>query len=473
MRQLPGTAPVLPPPPATLHLVGIGGIGMSGLARILAARGYRVSGSDAVDSPVVQALRAEGFPVTVGHDPANLGDPDLVVVTAAAPESNPEVAAARARGIPIIKRAALLGRLCDERVCLAVAGTHGKSTTSGMLALALVHAGEDPSFAVGAVLKELGTNARPGAGPLFVAEADEYDYSFLWLHPDVAVVTNIEHDHPDLFPSRESVLEAFTRFVRGMRPGGTLVVSADDPGCRDLLTRLGDRRPRVVTFGSDPNADWSIVRDEETGSGDLVRAPGGRTLRLRLVVPGWHNRLNALAALAAGEAAGVAPERLLPGLAAFGGVGRRFEVRGQARGVTVVDDYAHHPTEIRATIEAARERYPAARLWAVFQPHTYSRTREMLDDFAAALSLADYVVLAPIYAARETDDLGVSSADIAGRMAGRPVVVVESPAAAGEVVAADAEAGDVVLILGAGDIWKAGERLLGLLGAGEQGIGGT
>ncbi|MDI3339178.1 MAG: UDP-N-acetylmuramate--L-alanine ligase [Sphaerobacter sp.] len=456
----PGPVPTLPPPPATIHLVGIGGIGMSGLARILAARGYRVQGSDAADSPVVSALRAEGVPVTIGHDAANLGAPDLVVVTAAAPETNPEVAAARARGIPVLKRAALLGQLCDERVCLAVAGTHGKSTTSGMLALALLHAGEDPSFAVGAVLKEVGTNAQPGHGPHFVVEADEYDYSFLWLHPHVAVVTNIEHDHPDLFPTREAVLAAFARFVANIRPGGTLVLSADDPGCRDLLARLGTSGPQVITFGADPAADWSLAAAADSGGGHLVRAPDGRRLHLHLRVPGWHNRLNALAALAAGAAAGIDPARLLPGLAAFTGVGRRFELRGQARGVTVVDDYAHHPTEIRATIAAARERYPGARIWAVFQPHTYSRTRQLLDDFAAALGLADRVVLTAIYPARETDDLGVSSDDIARRITGRPAAVVATPAAAGALVAAEAAPGDVVLVLGAGDIWRASEELL-------------
>lgn len=453
--------PRLPPSPATIHLVGIGGIGMSGLARILRARGYRVTGSDAVDSPVVDGLRQEGFAVAIGHDAAAIGNADLVVMTAAARESNPEVVAARLRGIPVIKRAALLGLLCDERECLAVAGTHGKSTTSGMLALALERAGEDPSFAVGAVVSQLGTNARPGSGRVFVAEADEYDYSFLWLRPSVAVITNIEHDHPDLFPTRESIEAAFGMFVERMRPGGTLVASADDAGCRRLVERLGAPAPRVITFGAGPTADWRV---EQVGDEALVRAPGHPPMALALRVPGWHNRVNAVAALAAGAAIGIDPERLLGGLTEFTGVGRRFEERGQVAGVTVIDDYAHHPTEIRATIEAARERYPGRRLWVVFQPHTYTRTKQLLGDFAAALRLADRVVLTAIYAARETDDLGVSSADIARLVAGPPVEPIATPAEAGLVVARDAAAGDVVLVLGAGDIWKAGETLMTALG---------
>ncbi|HET9014206.1 MAG TPA: UDP-N-acetylmuramate--L-alanine ligase [Thermomicrobiaceae bacterium] len=462
----------LPPPPATVHLIGIGGIGMSGLARILAARGYVVTGSDAAESPVVQALRDEGFLVAIGHDPMNLGAPQLVVATAAARSENPELAAARSRGLPVVKRAVLLGRLCDERDCIAVAGTHGKSTTCGMLALALVRAGLDPSFAVGAVVSQLGTNARPGQGAIFVAEADEYDYSFLSLHPSVAIVTNVEHDHPDLFPTPEAVDDAFARFAAQLRPDGTLVVSADDPGCRRLVARLGATAPRVVTFGTAPDANWRLRRapSEDGGPGDtLVRAPGGDEHPLDLRVPGWHNRLNAVAALAGGVAAGLSVEQLLPGITEFAGVGRRFEERGRVAGVTVIDDYAHHPTEIAVNIAAARERYPGARLWAVFQPHTYSRTRLLLDRFAEALSGADRVVLAAIYAARETDDLGVSSADVASRITGPPVDLVGSADEAGERVASAAQVGDVVLVLGAGDIWKASETLLRSLAARDTG----
>lgn len=466
-NQVPSRLPALP---AMVYLIGIGGIGMSGLARILAARGYQIGGSDAADSPVVAGLRAEGFNVTIGHEAANLtcgGRPDLVVMTAAAREENPEVAAARALGIPVIKRAALLGLLCDERTCVAVAGTHGKSTTSGMLALALSRAGQDPSFAVGAEVRQLGTNARPGTGPVFIAEADEYDYSFLQLHPSVAVVLNIEYDHPDLFPSQEAVQNAFWRFVTGIRPGGSLILSSDDPGCRRLRQRLRTEQPvadlHVVSFGVDPSADWRV--EIGVDSADIVHTPDGRALPLRLRVPGRHNRLNAAATLAAGAALGIAPNDLLPGLEEFGGVGRRFETRGEAGGVTVIDDYAHHPTELRANLEAARGRFPGARLWAIFQPHTYTRTKALLDDFAAALSLADQVVLTAIYPARETDDLGVRSDDIAARITGAEgrVRVVGTPQEAGALVASIVRAGDVVLVFGAGDIWKASEVILGSL----------
>lgn len=451
----------LPPPPATIHMVGIGGIGMSGLARMLARSGYRITGSDVLDSPLLAELRAEGIAAYTGHAAEQLGTPALVITTRAAIRpDNPELLAAQERGIPIVKRGAVLGLLCNERVCVAVAGTHGKSTTCGMLALALERAGEAPSFAVGAVVRQLGSNARLGAGPIFVAEADEFDYSFLWLSPDVAVINSIEPDHPDIFPTFEAVEEAFDRFAQRIRPGGTLVISADDPGCRALVSR----RPwpegtGIVTFGLSEHADWRI---ERVAGRDHFHGPQG-TVRLRLAVPGIHNRRNAAAALAAGAALGIAPARLAAGLEEFTGVGRRFERRGEAGGVTVIDDYAHHPTEIRVNIVAARERYPAARVVALFQPHTFSRTRQLLDEFAQALSLADEVVLAPIYAAREQDDLGVSSADIAARVAGPCVALADSVEEAGRLGAELARPGDVLLVLGAGDIPRAGEIALRLL----------
>lgn len=446
----------LPPPPATIHFVGIGGIGMSGLARIITARGYQVTGSDASDSPSLAALRDDGFTVTIGHSADGLGSPAMVVTTAAAPDTNPELVAARERGIPIVKRATLLGLLCNDQVCIAVAGTHGKSTTSGMLAFALDHAGVNPSFAVGARVNQLGANAGAGRSEVFVAEADEYDYSFLWLRPAVGIITNIEFDHPDIFPTLAAVEDAFLQFAERIRTGGTLVISADDPGCQRLTTRL--QSPIIkTTFGFHPDADWRIV---ETDGVSGIRTPGGPVIPLHLQVPGRHNLLNAAAAMAACAAIGITPPRLRPGLEAFTGVGRRFEVRGEIDGVPIIDDYAHHPTEIHSTIAAARERYPGARLWVLFQPHTYSRTKQLLDDFAAALGDADRVVLTSIYPARETDDLGISSFDIASRITGVPVEVVDGPEQAAHVVSTAATAGDVVLVLGAGDIWKASDVLL-------------
>ena len=445
----------LPEPPARVHMVGIGGVGVSGLARMLARRGYAVTGSDLNDSPTVRELRSEGIPVAVGHAAENVIGADLVVVTAALRQDNPELVEAGRRGIRVVKRAALLGLLANPALCLAVAGSHGKSTTSGMAALALDRAGLEPSFAVGATVRELGTNARLGDGPHFVVEADEYDYSFLWLRPRVAIVTNIEHDHPDIFADFDAVLSAFERFAAGVAEGGTLVLSAEDAGSRALRERLDaagyDRR--IVTFG-ESEADWILARDSGRTS---VHGPGGQVFELRLAVPGRHNLQNALAVLAAADGLGVDARRLVAGLETFGGVSRRFEIlRDDA--VTIISDYAHHPTEIAATIAAARERYPGRRIVAIFQPHTYSRTRALLDDFAVALDAADAVVLAEIYRARETDSLGVSSADIAKRMRTRPVVV-DGVSDAARAAGAMRQEGDVLLVMGAGDIYEAAEAL--------------
>jgi UDP-N-acetylmuramate--alanine ligase len=447
---------VLPPAPATVHMVGIGGIGVSGLARILAARGYTVTGSDLHDSPTLDDLRRDAITVWIGHSAEQVGDAALVVATAAAPPQNSELVEARRRGIPIIKRAALLGELSAMGRCLAVAGSHGKSTTSGMLAYVLDRAGLDPSFAVGAVVNQLGVNARPGAGDLFVVEADEYDYSFLQLSPDIAIVTNIEHDHPDLFPDLAAVERAFASFASRARSGGCLILSADDPACIRLGAAQAEAGTRVVTVGRDPRAGWHL-RDD-AGEPTVVR-PDGTRIDLALSVAGAHNRMNAAMVLAALDEIGVNSVVSLEALREFTGVGRRFELRGTPGGVTVIDDYAHHPTEIAATIAAARERYPDARVWAVFQPHTYSRTRELLCQFARALDLADRVVLVEIYPARETDTLGVSSGSIAEQMTS-PAPVVSTPLDAAREVAAEGRSGDVVLVLGAGDVWMASPVLI-------------
>lgn len=445
----------LPDPPAHVHMVGIGGVGVSGLARMLVRRGYSVSGSDINDSPIVRDLRAEGIPVAIGHAAENVGDADLVVITAALKPDNPELVEAERHGIHVVKRAAVLGLLANPAVCLAVAGSHGKSTTSGMAALALDRAGVQPSFAVGATVRELGTNARLSGGQHIVVEADEYDYSFLWLRPRVAIITNIEHDHPDIFADLDQILDAFARFADGIAPNGTLVLSAEDEGCRALLKRI-DRdafAPRIVTFGESVG-DWRLNTGADVST---AVSPSGQVFELRLSVPGRHNLLNALAVLASAEGLGLEPDALLAGLAEFGGVSRRFEVCRDDE-IAVVSDYAHHPTEIAATIAAARERFPDRRIVAVFQPHTYSRTRALLDEFAHALDAADQVVLADIYRAREVDSLGVSSGDIAARMTAA-VQVASDPAESAQVVREMLRSGDVVLVMGAGDIYLAAETL--------------
>ena len=295
---------VLPPAGAQIHIIGIGGIGTSALARVLALWGYRVTGSDAAASPITAALAREGIEVTIGHDAATIVGAALVVYSAAVRDDNPELAAARAAGIATLKRAALLGLIANARRGLAVAGTHGKSTTSAMLAKICIDAGRDPSFFVGAILQDFGTNARPGGGDLVVVEADEYDRSFLQLFPEVAIVTTLEHDHPDIYPTFGAMQEAYLAFIRQIRPGGTLVLSADDPGCvalRPLITTAAG--VTIQTYGRSERADWRLVAD---GDGDLVLHDGAAVARLRLAVPGEHNRQDALAALAVATTVGIA-----------------------------------------------------------------------------------------------------------------------------------------------------------------------
>jgi UDP-N-acetylmuramate--alanine ligase len=448
----------LPDPPARVHFVGIGGIGMSGLARIFLARGYQVSGSDAQQSAQTDSLQGIGIPVSIGHsDIARAQMADLVVATAAVSGANPEVDAARAANRPIIKRAAALGALANARTCVAVAGSHGKSTTSGMITTAMLELGLDPSYAVGAVVAASGVNASPGTGPVMIAEADEYDHSFLELTPDVAIITNVEFDHPDIFRDQADYDRAFCRFIELIRPNGTLVMSADDAGCQRLLNDPDFKWPaRIAWIGESERAGWRLL---PTGQHWRVITPDGHDVALKLQVLGKHNALNATAAMAAMAALGIDPFDATRGLAAYAGVGRRFDLKGEIAGVTVVDDYAHHPTEIRATIAAARDRYAGRRLWAMFQPHTYSRTRALLHDWPVALAGADCVGLLDIYAAREQDDLGVSSDDIAGLIAGG-ALRASTPAEMAAVLAPLLAPGDVVLTMGAGDITQLGPLLI-------------
>ena len=448
--------------PAHVHFVGVGGIGMSGLARILHAWGYAVSGSDAADSPLLAELRDEGIAVTVGHTALGAAAAaDLVVATAAARPDNPEIGAAVAAGKPVVKRARLLGALADARRGVAVAGSHGKSTTSGMIVAALRALGADPSFAIGAVIAGVGANAAPGSGEAMVVEADEYDWSFLELHPDVAVVTNVDYDHPDLFPDTDAYDAAFATFVAGMQREGTLIVAGDDPGCRRMMDRADWDPPRnVVAFGETDGADWRL---EQTDEGWRVTGPDDIAVPLTLAVPGRHNARNGAAALAALVALGYDAAASAAALETFRGVGRRFETKGEACGVLVIDDYAHHPSEIAVNLRTARERFSGRRLWAVFQPHTFSRTKALLREFADSLAGADRVMVLDVYAARETDDLGVSARDViallpAGTMDAR------DPADAAEKLAGVVEAGDVVLTLGAGSVTDVGPMLLERLG---------
>ena len=447
----------LPPLGATVHFVGIGGAGMVGLARILLAQGYRVTGSDRSDSPALLMLHDCGAAVHVGHDAAYLGDAALVVISAAVHDENVELAAARARGVPVVKRAALLGALANARRCIAVAGTHGKSTTSGMIAYILSTLGHDPLFVIGAEVRDLGTSARNGAGPLAVVEADEYDYSFLHLTPDIAVITNIEHDHPDIFPTVGAYLEAFAQFASQTRPSGTIIVSADDPHSAAILAKAAEQRT-VQTVGTAATADSQIAFTPDGAM--ALRYHGDTVGHALLTVAGEHNARNAAMAVAACAAAEVDAAAALRTVATYRGVGRRFEVVGERGGITVIDDYAHHPTEVRATLAAARARYPAQRIIVAFQPHTFSRTSLYKAEFAAALSQADRTYVTDIYAAREADPGTVHARDIAAAVARRRGHYSGDLAETVAQIVATATPGDVILTLGAGDITTVGPSVL-------------
>jgi UDP-N-acetylmuramate--alanine ligase len=469
----------LPQPGAHVHFIGIGGAGLSAIARVLMGLGYCVSGSDQVASALTAALAEEGATVYVGQRAGQVTGADLVVVSSAVPADNIELVAAQVQGIPVVGRADFLGQLTAGRVTVAVAGSHGKTTTSGMIATLLLVAGQDPAFIVGGQIAHLGTNARVGSGP-FVIEADEYDRTFLGLRPTMAVVTNVEHDHPDCYPTFDDFRAAFAAFVELMPDDGVLIVCADDPGARELGERVTAQGKAVVWYGLAEEANWRAVDVQPNAAGgcDYVALAAGRSGGLvRLRVPGIHNVVNSLAVLAVADRLGVPFTTVTQALRTFRGMGRRFEIKGVADGVTVVDDYAHHPTEIRATLAAARGNYPGRRIWAVWQPHTFSRTRTLMDDFAAAFADADHVVVTPIYAARETANLPagrVSSADVVARMDHANAHLVANLDEAVDLLVASVGSGDVVLTLGAGDGYVIGERLLERLGkrASDQGASG-
>jgi len=456
-------------PGTHLHLVGIGGIGLSAIARVLHGWGYVVSGSDRASSPLTEALAAEGITTYAGHRAAQVEGADVVVASSAILDDNPELARARDLGLPVVKREQFLGALTADRTTIAVAGTHGKTTTSAMIAWILVEAGLDPTFIVGGVLQNLQTNARAGNGPHFVIEADEYDGAFLGLAPDVAVVTTLEHDHPDCYPTFDQMRDAFLRFVGGLAPGGLLVLCGQDHQARELAEGVQGQARRVETYGLDAAWDWRAEGLQLGNNAAFeVHYQGKRLGICALQVPGLHNVLNALAALAASHAAGVDFGAAAAALTRFRGTERRFEVKGQVAGITVVDDYAHHPTEIRATLAAARLKYPGRSLWAVFQPHTYSRTEALLDDFAGAFGDAEHVLVTGIYAAREAEMPGISGAGVVARMEHPDARYVEALETATQVLLDGVRPGDVVITMGAGDGYQVGEWLLAELEKREE-----
>ena len=445
------------------HIVGIGGMGMSAVARLLMARGDTVSGSDKGDWPLAAALAVDGATVATAFAPKNVAGADVVVRSSAYGDANPEIAAARAAGIPVWKREDAWRELARGKRVLAVAGTHGKSTTTALAWTALRSGGLDPSLICGAVLRDLGTNAYAGRGDILVIEADEYDRAFLSLEPEIAIVTNIEHDHIDVFPTLGDVKQAFARFAAGIVRGGWLVACIDDPGAAELAARGNDLAGRqVATYGMAPGAGYRVVELVQGANGvsfDLA-GPFGSPIPVSLRLAGAHNARNAAGVVAAADALGIPAVAAAKSFATFNGTERRLEELGSARGIAVVDDYAHHPTEIRASIEAVRAR-TSGRVIVLFQPHTPSRLRAFFDDFAAALRTADDRVVAETFAsAREKADSRAGAKALAARAGGTYVVDAE---AAARVLAERARPGDLVLVLGAGDIRPAGIRLLELL----------
>lgn len=444
--------------PHRVHLVGVGGAGMSAIARILAQRGHAVSGSDLHDGRAITALRVLGVRINVGHDAANVADTDVVVISSAVSADNPEVVAAVARGIPVVPRAQMLAdTLAGDRAVL-VAGTHGKTTTTSMIVVALHAAGVDPTFAIGGELNEAGTNAHAGSDRVAVAEADESDRSFLAYEPDVAVVTNLELDHPEVYRDLDDVLDAFTAFLARRRPGGVAVVCADDPGVRRLLQRIDGP---VVTYGTAADAEVRLV--ERDGQPHVLVDDVAHPLALG--VPGQHNLLNAVGAVATCRVLGAPMAGVLEGLARFRGAARRFQRLGEVDGVSVVDDYAHHPTELRATLAAARST-GAARIVCVVQPHRYSRTAVLGAELGRAAAGADVVIVTEVYGAGERAVPGVNGALVAdaARAAGARVTYEPHLGSVAGLLADEVRSGDLVLITGAGDVSQVGPSLLALLG---------
>jgi UDP-N-acetylmuramate--alanine ligase len=444
-----------------VHMIGVGGIGMSGLARVLLEQGVSVSGSDCSDGPAFRKIRSTGARVRLAHASANVDHPDVVVYSSAITPENPELIAARNRGIPVLHRGQLLAELVAGRRTVAVAGAHGKSTTSAMAAQLLVRAGLDPMLLLGAEVESLGGSARMGRGAHAVVETDESDGSFLWLNSFIGIITNVDDEHLDYFRNRAEIKEAYAAFAERVRPDGTLIGCADDPSVRKLLVRTARSK---IGYGLSRQAQIRAAEVHLEEAGSRYRClRGDKTLgTVHLNVPGLHNVVNSLAAVAVGEALGLEFRLAQEALAEYRGAKRRFQIHGEERGVLVVEDYGHHPTEIRVTIEAARG-WPGRKIRCLFQPHRYSRTRYLMDRFASAFAGADEVILLPIYAASEepvegaTGDLLYRKFRAAGR---KKVKQCDGPRQALDYLERSSKPGDTVLFLGAGSVGQLAGRFL-------------
>jgi UDP-N-acetylmuramate--alanine ligase len=453
-----------------IHFVGIGGIGMSGIAEVLLNLGYKVSGSDVRHSDITERLARLGGEIRIGHARENLVDVDVVVTSTAVKEDNPEVVEARSLMIPVIPRAEMLAELMRMKYGIAIAGTHGKTTTTSMVATILSHAGIDPTIVIGGKLNTLGSNAKLGQGKFLVAEADESDGSFLKLSPTIAVVTNIDADHLDFYSGIEEIKDIFVDFINKVPFFGLAVLCLDDRNVAEIIPKV---KKRFVTYGLSSQADIRATHIRLAGNSTSFRAhyKGYRLGDISFSMPGAHNVLNALACIAVAMELDVPFEKIREGFAQFGGVGRRFQIKGEVGDIMVVDDYGHHPAEIRATLAAAKRGWPERRLVVAFQPHRYTRTKELFEDFVTAFYDADVLVITDIYAASEAPIEGVTSetlAEAVRRHGQKDVTYIadrqEIPAHLKGIV----KTGDIVLTLGAGNIWQIGELFLDILKTGDD-----
>ncbi len=444
-----------------VHLVGIGGSGLSAIARLLKESGYNVTGSDRAFTSFVADLQAIGVTVYIGHHPRNIQGADWVIRSSAIPDNNPEVQAALKAGLPVYKRADFLGKLMENHVGIAVAGTHGKTTTTAMVAFVLSELGRDPSFIVGGVLSNYGVNARAGRGTPFVIEADEYDRMFLGLKPHIEVVTNVEHDHPDNYPTYQEIFSAFESFVNLLPPDGILIACSEDDGSATLLGHARREGRNVIAYNIQSEAtvnspQWMQARflhPNSRGGFDfeaINNFTDQESAQVSLQIPGEHNVRNALATLAVAGSMGLSIRETAGVLADYKGTARRFEIRGEKKGVVVIDDYAHHPTEIKATLAAARARYPQRRIWAVWQPHTYSRTQTLFNEFTKAFGDADEVIVTEIYAAREAKQ-AFSAEAVVKAMSQASVHFLPTLKEATDYLIQQLHSNDVLLVLSAGD----------------------
>jgi UDP-N-acetylmuramate--alanine ligase len=446
---------------AHIHLIGIGGTGISSIARVLLEKGYKVTGSDRILSPLALDLEIAGARVYEGHDASHIKGANIVVRSSAIPDSNVEVVAARQAGIPVLKRSEFLGTILRDHVGIAIAGSHGKTTTTAMMAFCLNSMALDPSYIIGGISKDLSSNAHAGEGKHFVIEADEYDHMFMGLNPEVVLLTNVEYDHPDCYPTPADYLQAFKEFIGTIRPNGLLIACADFDHTAELITSK-PASVRVFTYGLSENADFRAVNCSvnKYGSYDYDMLFHSQNLcKVSLQVPGEHNVRNSLAVLATILELGLPVEIAALNMHKFSGTGRRFDIIGEANGVTFVDDYAHHPSKISATLAAAKTRFPGRRLVALWQPHTYSRTKTLAADFIRSLELADLTVVTEVYPAREPVE-AFSSSELVAQMTGKEAYYCKTLDNAVELLEEKLLPGDVLLVLSAGDADTVGKRVL-------------